>query len=100
MTVIYAVRVQFTDEAVRDSYLEWVTDGHAAAVVAAGARSAEVLSLADGGLEMRYTFTDRAALAAYESGPAVALRAEAAELFPAGSLTATRSTGEIVARFG
>ncbi|GLW90393.1 DUF4286 family protein [Actinokineospora globicatena] len=99
MTVIYAVRVQFTDEAVRDNYLRWITDGHAAAVVAAGARTAEVLSLADGALEMRYAFTDRAALAAYESGPAIALRAEVADLFPPDAFTVTRSTGEIVARF-
>ncbi|WP_436498512.1 hypothetical protein [Actinokineospora sp. HUAS TT18] len=98
MTVVYAVRVQCADLELRDTYLKWITDGHAAAVVAAGAESAEVLSLADGALEMRYTFADRAALAAYESGPAVALRAEAAELFPAGSVTATRTTGEVVAR--
>ncbi|MBM7774723.1 hypothetical protein JOD54_004927 [Actinokineospora baliensis] len=100
MTVIYAVRVDFPDPAVRDDYLKWITTGHAAAVVAAGALSAEVLSLADGALEMRYAFSDRAALAAYESGPAVALRAEVGELFPAGSFTVTRSTGEIVARIG
>ncbi|GAA2998659.1 hypothetical protein [Actinokineospora diospyrosa] len=100
MTVIYAVRVEFSDPDVRDSYLKWITGGHAAAVVAAGAESAEVLSLADGALEMRYAFADRAALAAYESGPAIALRAEAEEHFPAGSFTATRSTGEIVAKIG
>jgi len=98
VTVSYAVRVEFNDPAVRDQYAAWITGGHAAAVVAAGALSAEVVALDDGGLEMRYRFVDRAALAAYQDGPAVALRADGARRFPAESLVVTRWTGEVINR--
>lgn len=98
MSVVYAVRVEFNDPAVRERYAEWITGGHAAAVVAAGALSAEVVALDDGGLEMRYHFADRAALAAYEAGPAVALRADGARRFPADSVVVTRRIGDVISR--
>lgn len=98
MSVVYAVRVEFQDPAVRERYAEWITGGHAAAVVAAGALSAEVVALDDGSLEMRYHFADRAALAAYDAGPAVALRADGARRFPADSVVVTRRVGDVVSR--
>ncbi|MBC6447446.1 hypothetical protein [Actinokineospora xionganensis] len=47
---------------------------------------------------MRYQFTDRAALAAYEAGPAIALRADGARRFPADSVLVSRWTGEVISR--
>jgi hypothetical protein len=81
--LVYSVRAEFADEAVRERYLDWLRNGHCLAVVReGGALSAEVTVLEDGTVESRYLFGSRASFDAYETGPGVALRAEGASRFP------------------
>lgn len=99
---VYAVRARFADAEVRARFVAWLADGHLADVVRAGAADAELVEMpacADsphGDVEARYHFADEAAFAAYERGPAEALRAEGRALFPADAGVAmTRSTGVV-----
>jgi hypothetical protein len=81
--IVYSLRAEFADPAVRERYLDWLRDGHCAAVVReGGALSGEVTVLDGGVVESRYLFGSRADFAAYETGAAVRLRAESARLFP------------------
>jgi hypothetical protein len=98
--LVYAVRAEFDDDESRELYLSWLRDGHAMAVVRdGGALSGEVTVMDDGTVESRYIFDSRAAFDAYEAGPGVALRAESAHLFPAGSGVRTaRSVGLLAVR--
>ena len=89
--LIYSVRSEFDDGQTRRRYIDWLIQGHAQAVVEAGARSAEIVSYDDGSVEARYAFDSREAFAAYEAGPAVALRADSKARFPA--LRSVRSVG-------
>jgi hypothetical protein len=85
---LYAVRSRFTNHEVRAEFIAWLSDGHLADVVNAGALDAELVELeaegADepGDVESRYHFASRAAFEAYAAGPAVALRAEGMAKFP------------------
>jgi hypothetical protein len=81
--LVYSVRAEFADEAIRERYLDWLRNGHCLAVVReGGALSAEVTVLENGTVESRYLFGSRASFDAYEAGPGVALRAQSASLFP------------------
>jgi hypothetical protein len=81
--VVYSVRATFDDPAVRDRYVEWLRNGHCRAMVReGGALSAEVTVWDDGTVEARYLFGTRADFDAYLAGPAEALRADSALLFP------------------
>jgi hypothetical protein len=81
--IVYTLRAEFNDPSVRERYLAWLRSGHCAAVVReGGALSGEVSVLDDGVVESRYLFGSRADFAAYEAGPAIALRAEGIRLFP------------------
>lgn len=97
---VYTVRARFADAATRARFIAWLADGHLADVVRAGAVDAELVELAAeeasslGDVEVRYHFADDAAFAAYERGPAHALRAEGRALFPPeAGISMTRSTG-------
>ncbi|MEY3022613.1 MAG: hypothetical protein RIS86_1811 [Planctomycetota bacterium] len=97
---VYAVRARFADAATRARFVSWLVEGHLADVVRAGAEEAELVDLAPtedspfGDVEARYRFADQAAFERYESGPAVALRAEGRERFPPeAGVAMTRSTG-------
>lgn len=96
MTFAYTVRAEFADARHRAAYLDWLVGGHAADVVAAGATSAQVVTLDDGAVEARYLFPSAQAFRDYEAGPAVALRAESAEKFGSADVRFHRSTGALV----
>lgn len=82
--IVYEVRSRFATPELRERYLRWLDDeGHVRAVVAAGALDGEVRESGDVVIS-RYRFASQAAFAAYEAGPAVALRAEGKALFPEG----------------
>ena len=98
--VVFSLRVEFDDLTVRDRFLEWLRDGHSAAVVReGGALSGEVSVLDDGAVEARYLFGSRADFHAYEAGPGATLDAEGSRLFPAGAgVRLRRTVGERVLR--
>ena len=114
MMIAYTVTASTTDPAEAQRFIDWLADdakagqpGHAADVVAGGARSAHVVRVdpSEPGqpilIECRYVFASAEAFAAYEAGPAVALREEGRALFPAdGPLTLSRSVGEVVVEAG
>ena len=88
---VYFVRVTFSNAAVRAKFVEWLRGGHLAEVVRAGALDAELVEreLATDAppgalrpIEARYHFASHAAFETYANGPAVALRAQGAALFP------------------
>lgn len=81
--VVYEVRSRFQTPELRARYLAWLKNGHVRAVVHAGALEGEVRETGELVIS-RYRFASRGAFAAYEAGPAVALRAEGRALFPDG----------------
>ncbi|HEY8431318.1 MAG TPA: hypothetical protein VIL20_23220 [Sandaracinaceae bacterium] len=95
----YCVRIEVPSETVADELLRWLEDDHAAQVVRAGALDAEVVRL-DGSpivVEARYHFASREAFAAYEAGPAAALRADGLARFgPERGVRMSRSVGEVL----
>jgi hypothetical protein len=95
--IVYSVRSEFSDPDTRQRYLDWLTGGHAQALIAqGGALRAEVALLDDGSVETRYLFASREAFAAYEAGPAVALRADSVAKFPpSAEIRTIRSTGTL-----
>ncbi|GIH04365.1 hypothetical protein Rhe02_24320 [Rhizocola hellebori] len=95
--MVYSVRSEFSDPQTRQRYLDWLTGGHAQALITqGGALRAEVALLDDGCVETRYLFASREAFAAYEAGPAVALRADSVAKFPpSADIRTTRSTGDL-----
>jgi hypothetical protein len=104
---VYAVRSRFTDAAVRAEFIAWLTGGHLADVVRAGATRAELVlhepapGETVGEVESRYLFASPEAFAAYEAGPAIPLRAEGAAKFPpTRGVTMTRSTATSACRVG
>ncbi len=99
-SVVYRVRAEFGDPETRTRYIEWLRDGHLQAIVRdGGALSGELTVFDDGPVETRYLFASRAAFEAYQEGAAVALRADAARLFPPSSgVRLSRALGERVAR--
>lgn len=102
----YVVRAELPDAARVERYVAWLEGGHVAAVVAAGAASGEVLRF-DGdplAVEAHYRFASREVFAAYEAGPAAALREDGARWFaaqglvPGESVTLARRTGVVTSR--
>jgi hypothetical protein len=95
--MVYSVRSEFSDPQTRQRYLDWLTGGHAQALVTkGGAVRAEVAQLDDGSVETRYLFASREAFAAYEAGPGVALRADSVTRFPpSAEIRTTRSIGDL-----
>jgi hypothetical protein len=97
----YTVIAEIDDEAVAAEYLAWLVDGHLAEVRAGGALEASVVRVksAKAKFEVRYLFADAAAFAAYEAGPAIALRADSAARFPPSrGVRQSRWLGEQLAR--
>jgi hypothetical protein len=99
--LVYSVRSEFSDPDTRQRYLDWLTGGHAQALITqGGALRAEVALLDDGSVETRYLFPSREAFAAYEAGPAIALRADSIAKFPPSpDIRTTRSTGTLTGLF-
>ncbi len=95
--MVYAVRTEFADAQTRQRYLDWLTGGHAQALISeGGAVRAEVAQLDDGSVETRYLFASREAFAAYEAGPGVHLRADGAAKFPPSSgVRTSRTIGDL-----
>jgi hypothetical protein len=93
--VVYSIRAEFADVAIRERYLAWLRGGHCAAIVReGGALSGEVTLLEDGTVDSRYLFGSRADYDAYESGPGIHLRADGVRRFPPDSgLKLSRSLG-------
>lgn len=93
----YVVTAEFANDAVRQEYLAWMRDGHVAKVVElSAALSGQVVLLDDGRVEGRYVFPDRKTFTAYESGPAIALRADGARFTESGKVVFARYTGELL----
>lgn len=98
MTIAYTVQVEFTDAAVCQEYEQWLTHGHLQQVVDGGAEHATLLRIDALHLEVRYRFASAQTFAAYETGAAVALRADSAARFPTSrGVSARRSVGTIIA---
>lgn len=95
----YTVGCSFSDPAVAEAWVGWLTGGHLAEVCAAGALDACLVKLDGPPLryEVRYHFADRAAFEAYEREHAPRLRAEGLARFPPEHGVAyARSTGEVM----
>ncbi|WP_405162867.1 hypothetical protein OG203_42470 [Nocardia sp. NBC_01499] len=93
----YVVTAEFANDDVREEYLAWMRGGHVAKVLELGAAvSGQVVLLEDGRVEGRYVFPDRDTFKAYESGPAVTLRADGARFTESGKVVFTRCTGEVL----
>ena len=80
----YTVRCEFPDDALQKEWLTWLLDGHAQALLDAGAVSAAVVADASDPLrlEVRYVFPSRAAFQRYETKYAPALRNDGLNRFP------------------
>ena len=97
--VVYTVRTEFDDDATRERFLTYLSEGHCLAVVRqGGALSAEVTAYPDGVVEARYLFGSQADFDAYDAGPAIHLRADTAHHFPPGTMRTTRLLGIRTAR--
>jgi hypothetical protein len=98
----YTVAVTFPDESIAPRWLDWLKNGHVAAVIAGGATSAEALKI-DGkpnAYAVVYRFPDRKTFETYERDFAPALRAEGQQLFPAASgIVYAREVAETLATF-
>lgn len=94
----YVVHATFEDSAVREEWIAWLRDGHAAEVMGGGAVSAEVIRL-DGEVlaaEARYRFGSREAFRRYEREVAPTLRADGLARFPPErGVRYLRSTGDV-----
>lgn len=91
--MIYTVRIEFDDPALRDEFGLWLRDRHITDVLAAGAQSAK-LTLLDGTLaiEVRYKFESREAFDAYERDHAPRLRADGIAFLAGRTARFTRTT--------
>jgi Domain of unknown function (DUF4286) len=100
--IIYTVFATLPDATTADEWLRWLRDGHIAAILEAGASSAEILAL-DGtpsAFEVRYRFPFREAFERYEHEIAPRLRAEGIQRFPAErGIAYRRSVGVVLERF-
>lgn len=99
----YNVVCHIADPARAAAWVRWLTAGHMAAVVAAGAQSAMLIRRdnndGETGLtyEIRYIFPSRAAYDDYCAHHAPALRAEGRALFPpAAGFTYHRTSGTVI----
>lgn len=99
----YTVGVTFPDADIAPKWLDWLRNGHVAAVLQGGATSAEAFAV-DGTsnvFEVVYRFPDRAAFDRYEREFAPTLRAEGQALFPASSgIIYRRGIAELLVRLG
>ncbi|MCC6676841.1 MAG: DUF4286 family protein [Phycisphaerales bacterium] len=99
--IAYTVTATLPDDGLAREYAAWLLDDHVARVLAAGARSAEVIRIEDPPapirVETRYTFPGRAALARYLETHAPGLRAQGLERFgPGRGITFERTVGVIL----
>ena len=95
---VYEVRIELPDAETRDEVLGWLENDHLNEVVEAGAASGEATVLDGDGhvIVCRYVFASREAFAAYEAGPAEALRADGrARLAPERGIRASRQMGDV-----
>jgi hypothetical protein len=91
--MIYTVRIDFDDPALRDEVGVWLRDRHIKDVLAAGAQSAKLVSRDDAlAIEIRYKFDSREAFAAYERDHAPRLRAEGLAFLAGRPARFTRTT--------
>ncbi len=85
--VAYTVVATLPDESTAQEYLDWLRNGHVAAVIRAGASEAIIVRVDDPAtpirVEIRYRFPSREALDRYVRESAPALRAEGLARFPA-----------------
>ena len=94
----YTVKAEFESEAVASEWLRWLEHGHLQGVIEGGAQEAVLVQLGPLQFEVRYRFENAKAFAAYEAGPAVALRADSLAKFPASrGIKMTRSAGQVLA---
>jgi hypothetical protein len=94
----YTVSCRFTGSNAQlpDQWLAWLTTTHLQEVLAAGAKSAEIIRCDDAlpHFEIRYTFQSREAFQSYERDHAPRLRADGLKLFPPETgMVYTRTTG-------
>jgi len=93
----YTVKAEFESDAVAVEWLAWLEHGHLQGVIDGGAQEAVLVRLGPLSFEVRYRFENAKAFAAYEAGPAVALRSDSLAKFPASrGIKMTRSAGEVV----
>jgi hypothetical protein len=96
--LVYTVTAELPSAELAQEFLDWLEDDHLRDVVKAGAVDGEALVL-DGDahvVECRYRFASREAFAAYEAGPAEALRADGRARFgPERGVTMSRRIGEV-----
>jgi hypothetical protein len=100
-TIAYTVTATVPDETTAGEYAAWLTGGHTAQVIAAGASAAAVVRITDPPLpiriEARYLFPSDEAYAAYIERSAPALRAQGLERFPpARGIGFDRRTGRLL----
>jgi hypothetical protein len=98
----YTVIATLPSEAAAAEYAAWLRDGHLDAVIAGGARSAQVVRIVEPPepveIEVRYLFESRAAFDRYVRETAPRLRAEGLARFgPASGVSFRRTVGEVVA---
>lgn len=82
--IVYSVTATIPDAASAEEYVRWLVDGHVEGVLLGGAETGEVVRLEGEPIrvETRYVFSSREAFAAYEAGPAIALRSDGKQRFP------------------
>lgn len=91
--MIYAVRIDFEDAALRDEFGIWLRDRHIKDVLAAGAQGAKLYVHGDThAIEVRYTFDSREAFDSYERDHAPRLRADGLTFLAGRPARFTRST--------
>jgi hypothetical protein len=94
--VRYEVTATPTDWKVRDRFLTWMRDEHAADLLAVpGCTECRVYEQADGSIRCEYTFSTRSALNRYLEVDAPTLRGKATNVFQAGEVTFTRTVSEL-----
>lgn len=93
----YTVKAEFESEAVASEWLKWLEHGHLQGVIEAGAQEAVLLQVGPLTYEVRYRFENAKAFAAYEAGPAIALRSDSLARFPASrGIKMSRSSGQVL----
>ena len=93
--MIYNVRIDFDDPALRDEVGIWLRDHHIKDVLAAGAQGAKLyVHASELAIEIRYTFDSREAFEAYERDHAPRLRADGLAFLAGRPARFTRTTSE------
>ncbi|MCC6661261.1 MAG: DUF4286 family protein [Phycisphaerales bacterium] len=98
----YTVRATLPNHETAAAYIAWLRDGHLDAVIAGGARSAQVVQVEDPAapvrVEVRYIFQARAEFERYVRETAPRLRAEGlAQFGPDSGVSFERTVGALVA---